>query len=350
VPSGPVTGERVRVRPERLSELIASIFTRLGADAPTAARIGESLVSAHLAGHPSHGVRLVPAWAASVRDGDVDLRAEPEIVDEAGAVVRIDAHDAIGPVAGDRAVEIARECAAQHGVAVVLMRNAGHLGRIGEYTGRLARDGFASILLTNFQGSGQRIAPPGGLDPRLSNNPVSLGMPAGDTPVVVDMALSTLSEGKIDLARLTGAPLAADALIDVGGRTVTDPAAFRAGTANLTAAGGQKGAALIILVDLLVGVLTGAGVCRPDPGPFRNAVVLVAIAVDPLVPRDEAAAAAAQLHRHVASARRLPGAGPARLPGQGTPDLHDGMIELDAVVLESVRAEARSVGVTEDAA
>jgi uncharacterized oxidoreductase len=311
--------EPIVVGPSALSDYVRAILAELGARSEDAALVSESLVAANLAGHDSHGVLLLPFYAELVRAGRIRLDACPELVIDRAAVVVIDAHDAFGQVVGRIAADLAIARAREHGIAAVLGRNATHLGRLGEYTAAIAEAGLVAILFCNFQGGEQQLAPFGGSENRLTNNPISIAAPGDVDPVLLDMALSVVAGGKVWLAKARGEPLPEGWILDAAGRPSTDPDDLDAGGSLLPVGGLEachKGYGLIVLVDVLAGILSAGGVCRPDAGEFSNAFLLIAIDVEPLVPRDRYRSELDQLASHVKSARRLPGVEEILLPGE----------------------------------
>ena len=189
-------GATALVSATELRAYIGLIFSALGAEADIAEELADSLVSAELAGRSSHGARLLPFWASFIQSGQFVVNAQPELVDDLGSIVRMDAKAAMGPVVGHAASALAIERARRHGIALVLVRDVAHLGRLGEHTEILASAGLVGILLCNCQGAGSMLASAGAAEARLSNNSLSIAMPSDTTPVILDMALSMVSQAQ----------------------------------------------------------------------------------------------------------------------------------------------------------
>lgn len=306
----------------RHADLLADaerILGGLGAKPVHAARVARSLVEANLVGHDSHGVQLLLYYEELIGKGDIAVAAEPKIVADEGNMALIDGQFAFGQVVGEAAVKLGLERVEQHGLAAVVARNASHIGRLGEYTAMVADAGNIGCLLVNFQGGDQRVVPHGGRDRRLSNNPISFAVPGPDGPIVLDIALSVIAEAKVWLAKARGASLPEGAIIDSEGRPTTDPDAFLQGGALLPlggAAGGHKGFGLIVLVDLIVGALSGGGLCTSPDSQFSNAFVIVIIDPNVFATGRDRAPEVAAFSSYVKSARLVPGASPVMLPGE----------------------------------
>jgi hypothetical protein len=135
------------------------------------------------------------------------------------------------------------------------------------------------------------IAPFGGIDARVTNNPISMAVPGPEHPLVLDMALSAVAESKVLQAHERGVNAPEGWLLDAAGRPSISPADYVEGGGTLAPlggpAGGHKGYALIVLVEVIVGMLSGGPMCGPKERRFSNGFVL--LAVDPA--RDGARAA-----------------------------------------------------------
>jgi LDH2 family malate/lactate/ureidoglycolate dehydrogenase len=248
--------------------------------------------------------------------------AKTETVHDSGAVVVLDGHAGWGQAIGREATDIAEERARRYGVACVLARNTGHVGRVGEHTARLADAGCAGIMIVSFQGGDQQLAPHGGVDRRLTNNPISFAAPGGDGPtVLLDMALSVIAGGKVMLALARGEQLPEGAIIDADGNPSTDPADFfsggRIGGGLLLPIGGHKGYGVIVLAEIFAGLLSGGGTVRAG-GPERssNAFCLFAIDVAPLAERARYAEEVGALRSWIKSSRPRDGVTEIFLPGE----------------------------------
>ncbi|WP_162409108.1 Ldh family oxidoreductase [Acuticoccus sediminis] len=238
--------------PEALDALAVRALRANGAPADIAATVASVLVEADVRGVASHGVARLPNYIARARAGLVDAAATAEIVTDAGGLVVLDGRNGYGPTAAARAVEIAAERAAAHGVAWVSVRRSNHFGLAAAYSRWLARAGCAAIVLSN--------APPamaafGGKRPVLGTNPISMAVPGAEPPVTLDMATTVVARGKIRRAAAEGAPIAESLALDADGHPTTDAGAALDGT--LAPIGGPKGYGLALMIELMTGFLAG---------------------------------------------------------------------------------------------
>ena len=263
---------------DRLTRWVTALLEAYGTPAPGAESVAAALVDADRCGHRSHGVRQLPYYSDQIQRGELFPAAEPVVLDQSPGLIRMDGRRGFGQLVGERATEIAMSAAAEHSVAAVAVRDAGHLGRLGAYTERIGAAGLVGILLANNQGADQQVAPFGSAERRLTNNPISIGVPG---PAVLDIALSVAAEGRVYQAHERGEAVPSGWILDSQGAPSTDPEAYLSGGSLLPvggADGGHKGYGLIVLVDLLVGLLTLGGMCGPEQErPFSNAFVLVCI-------------------------------------------------------------------------
>lgn len=221
------------------------------ADAADAARI---LVLADLFGVATHGVMRVQSYGERLALGGIDPHAQVKVKRRASALATVDGANGLGPLVGMRALEAAIEGARAAGIGMALARASNHFGPIASYAWIAAEQGFASIIGSNATTT---IAPTGGTDTRVGNNPLGLCVPTPDgDPVMLDMAMSVVARAKIRQALSRGEAIPDTWATDAAGRPTTDPRAALDGI--LLPVGGYKGYGLAVMVDLFAGLLSGA--------------------------------------------------------------------------------------------
>jgi uncharacterized oxidoreductase len=336
---------------DRLRGLTAAIFERNGCARPEAECVAAHLVEANLVGHDSHGVIRIPTYVQWLRDGRVLAGRRIQVVFETEALAVVDGQFGFGQSIGAQAIQLGIEKSARHGVAVIALRNAGHLGRIGDWALLAAQAGRLSLHFVNTSGAGILVAPHGGIERRLSANPIAAGVPvAGGPPLILDISACTLAEGKIRVALNQGVSVPENCLIDAAGRPTTDPRVFYADPPGaILPIAGHKGHGLAVICEALAGALTGGGCSNPVN---RNRVVngMLSILLDGS--RFQADAAfAAEINRFIAwvksSAKATPD-GEILMPGEveertKARRLREG-VPLDDTTWSQVRETARAVG------
>ncbi len=280
---------------DTLRSFIAEIFVAAGCDAEEAGRIGHHLVSANLAGHDSHGVIRVPRYVQWLADGKVRAGQAPTVMTESATHVVVDGNLGFGQTIGPLTVDMGIAKAQAAGLAVVTLRNSGHIGRIGDWAERAAAAGLVSIHFVNV-GMGEVVAPFGGVDRRFGTNPFCIGVPQpGAPPLLLDFATSMVAEGKVLVASNGGKPVPHGALIGPDGALSSDPRTLYGpientnvrdpgnGEGALRAFGDHKGSGIAFMCEILAGCFAGSPAAGPIPGAKRGGIVngMLSIYLDP---------------------------------------------------------------------
>jgi uncharacterized oxidoreductase len=342
----------MNLRPDRLRALTTSIFQAAGCDAAEAERIAAHLVEANLVGHDSHGVIRVPSYVRWLREGKVLANRTVQVAFENEVIAVLDGQFGFGQTIGEQAVGLGIAKAERHGVAVIALRHSGHLGRIGDWPLMAAEAGKLSLHFVNTTGAGILTAPFGGINRRLSANPIAAGVPIrGRSPLLLDISACTIAEGKIRVALNKGVPVPENCLIDAVGRPTTDPRVFYADPPGaILPIAGHKGYGLGVLCEVLAGALTGGGCSNPaNAGRVVNG--MLSIYLDHTRFQDDATFAA-EMERFVAwvkSSATVAPDGEILMPGEieertKARRQRDG-IEIDATTWTQLVETARSVGV-----
>ncbi len=288
-----------------LQRLATNLLASAGAPAELAHIVAEHLINANLAGHDSHGVLRVLQYVDGIQSGLIVPAAEMTVVNRFAAGAVVDGGGGFGQVIGRQATLLAMEIAKATGVGAVTACHCHHTGRIATYTEMCAKAGFVGIAVVNSGGGAQVVPPFGGLGRRLSTNPISIAVPSGgEHPIVLDMATTVAPEGKVRAAFQAGKPVPTGWLMDAKGQTTNDAGQLYADPPGaLVPIGGivaYKGFGLSLMIDILAGILSGAGGCQPDRQYPGDGFFLVAVDVERFRPladfRHEVAALADYIH------------------------------------------------------
>jgi len=312
---------------ECLTQVVAETFRAAGCAREEGARIAEHLVRANLTGHDSHGVIRVPRYLRWLRDDWLRAGQRIEVVFETDAMAVVDGHRGFGQTIGPQAVQLGIEKARRCGAAVIALRSAGHLGRIGDWAETAAKTGQVSIHFVNVAGS-VLVAPFGGTERRMGTNPVAIGVPApGGHDLILDFATSYVAEGKVLVALKGGKGVPEGSMVDAEGRFTTDPRDFYGadsdkgapkplGTAALCAMGLHKGSGLSFMVELLAGVLTGSGTCGPEERPIANGMLSIYMQLEKFAEQGRFSAELREYVEFFKSARPVAAGGEVLVPGE----------------------------------
>jgi ureidoglycolate dehydrogenase (NAD+) len=248
---------------EELGRFIREILIKHGASEHDAAIVAQGLVWANLRGSDGHGVSRLPRYVKLLEHGEIDATAQPRLVHDRAATFIMDGGHGFGPVAVMQAAARAVERAKQTGVCFALIRHTTHTGAIGRYAQWIAEHGCAAVLMgagpTLMAYHGARVA-------SMATSPIAIAVPSGNGPIALDMATSTISNGKILQARATGAALPPGTVLTAAGEATTDARQAEI----LLPLGGPKGSGLAFMFEMLASVLAAAPIQAPALGPQKR--------------------------------------------------------------------------------
>ena len=233
-----------------LTRFATDVFSRAGLPKADATVVAEALVWANLRGVDTHGVTRIPRYVELIETGDMNPRPAIGIRRETRASVLIEADRAAGPVAMMRGVAESLRKARDSGVGLALVRATTHTAALGYYTQALARQGMAGIALA---GSWPNVIYHGARAAGVSTSPISIAVPGGPggEPVVLDMATSVVSMGKLNQAKKAGRPIPEGWALDSQGNPTTDSQAAQ----TPLPMGGPKGSGLSFMVECLASLI-----------------------------------------------------------------------------------------------
>ena len=229
-------------------------MTARGVDEDCAATVADMLVDAELTGVATHGVSRLAIYMERVDKGLVSKHNNARIVRESPSALVVDAGNSLGAVGATFAMDECIRKARETGCCFATVKNSNHFGAAAYYTRRAAEEGMIGFCCTNLTA---KIAPHGAAEPFMGTDPISVAVPSDGAPVVLDMTPSVVALGKLILAQKLGHDIPLGWALDRDGKPTTDPAAGRAG--SLIPIGGPKGSGLALMVEVLSGILSGAG-------------------------------------------------------------------------------------------
>jgi LDH2 family malate/lactate/ureidoglycolate dehydrogenase len=243
------------IRREELAEIVERILTRHGVPAEHARIQGNLFIGAQMRGTASHGLlrlrRVVERLAAGLAVAGAEGRHEWT----ARSYLSVDGERGLGPVVALKALDAVIPKARENGIAIAAIRNANHLGAIAFYADYVARQGLTVIGLTISEAL---VHPFGGRKAMIGTNPITIGVPADPEPLVLDMATSLVSMGKIHDHANRGAAIPEGWALDAAGNPTTDAAAAKDGA--IAPFGGAKGYALGLAFEVLVASLAESAI------------------------------------------------------------------------------------------
>lgn len=216
--------------------------------------VAQALAQAQCDGQVGHGVSRIVSYCKQAKSGKVDGFATPKILNQTPAALRIDAAHGFAFPAIDLAINELANKASVTGISCATITRSHHFGVAGWHVERLANKGLIGIIVGN---SPAAIAPHGGNRPLFGTNPIAFAAPRQDgSPIVIDLSLSKVARGKVMVAAKEGRSIPEGWGLDAMGNATTDPHAVLEG--SMLPMGEAKGAALVLMVEILAAALSGS--------------------------------------------------------------------------------------------
>ena len=340
-----------RLDHDKLRPFVQQLFECIGSNAHEAERIAHYLVESNLVGHDSHGIIRVSYYIDYVKNDQVRPNQSLHVIYQTDSMAIVDGNFGFGQVIGEQAMQLGIDMAQKHGIATVSLRNSAHLGRIGDWPTLVARAGMASFHFVNTSGYGLLTAPFGGIDRRLSANPLAAGVPVkDDLPIILDISTCAIAEGKLKVALNKGADVPPDCIIDNQGQPTTDPVRFYTDPPGvLLPFGGHKGYGLSVIAEMFAGALTGNSCSNPDNNQrLLNGMYSLIIDCDRLPAELGFAEEVQRFIDFVKSSRKAPGIDEILMPGEieernRRHNLANG-IDVDDTTWQTLTATANELG------
>jgi len=305
---------------EELHELVTKILLAAGADERNADGVAEHLVRANLSGVDTHGIWQLPGYVAQIQAGQIVPTAWPEVLRQGANSILVTGNWTFGQVAARYAMASAIEKARENEVAVGLLVQAHHIGRVGHYVEMAAAEQMIGMVWVGGLGTeAPSTAPYGGRARRLHTNPIAIGCPAGqEPPLVLDYATTFMSAVKVTHAQRRHEPVPPNCILDRDGNPSTDPDDFFSGGA-LRPFGAHKGYALMVAAEFLGRVFGGSDAfvdANRGGTTFRHqGVVMIVFRADLFQPFAEYAQRVDDMERQIRATPPAPGFVEVLVPG-----------------------------------
>ena len=314
-------GEKMnrRYNHKEMTEFINNLLTTSGIVEREARIVTDVLLRAELQGVSSHGLTRIGVYLDRIGKGLINIKPQMKLDFKFPALGILDADNALGHVAAYDAMSAAIEKAKAFGIGMVGVKNSNHFGAASYFAEMAANDNLVGFVISN----GPPATPPwGGKEMYFGTNPLAVCIPGGESgPIIVDMATSIVARGKIIKAAKEDRPIESGWALDEDGNPTTD--ANKALKGCLLPMGGHKGSAITMLIELMAGLLTGAGYGRQvawqyDESAGKGNVGHIFCAINPenFMDLEEVKARMDNFHNEIKSMPRAAGFEEIRLPGE----------------------------------
>lgn len=305
---------------ERLENFIHDVLQAQGVAGEHARICAVRMIEADLRGMHGHGIFRLPGYCRRIEEGGYNLRPRIRAERETPVSALVEGDNGLGQVVVTFAVELAVRKAAENGLAWIGIRGSNHAGAGGVYAAMSLPHDLISVYMA--VGNANHMPPWGGVDLLLSTNPIAYAIPAGaEPPIVLDMATTAASFGKVKVTAQRGEALPVGWMMDRSGQPLTDPARIHDGF--LLPIGGHKGYGLNFIIGALAGVLNSArfGSAVIDfnkdfKTPTNSGQVYFAMRPDLFRDLTEFKAEMDVRIREIRNSTPMEGAEPIRLPGE----------------------------------
>jgi 3-dehydro-L-gulonate 2-dehydrogenase len=234
-------------------ETLKNLFLGHGFDGPDAEACAVLFAKASLEGVPSHGLERVTVFLDMVKNKHVDPKAKPSFLDGFGSFERWSGNLGPGPLNAQFCMERAVSMSKEFGIGLVAIQHTNHWMRAGNYGWQAAEAGVIGICWTNTK---PNMPAWGGSEPKLGNNPLVLGIPRKEGHIVLDMAMSQFSYGKMKQYLRDGRQMPYEGGFDGQGKLTKEPREVISNELALPI-GLWKGAGFSLVLDMLAAVLSG---------------------------------------------------------------------------------------------
>jgi ureidoglycolate dehydrogenase (NAD+) len=279
-----------RILPDKLNSYCVQALTKVGLTPKDAQTISDVLVVTDTWGTFSHGTGALLNYIYAIKAGGIDGSACPQVIQEGAAWGLIDGHSCMGMLSSSLAMELAIKRARESTISWVGVKNSSHFGAAGYYANMAAQQNMIGIAMSNAD---PNMVVPGARGHVIGNNPLAYAVPAGrEHPLLLDIALSAVAAGKIFAMKALGKSIPDTWLTDAEGSPVSEVGDWPQSGSMMPMAG-HKGYGLAMLIEVLAGAITGAGVLSEAKSwilesteASRLGQAFVAINVDSILPID----------------------------------------------------------------
>ena len=243
----------VRVPFQTLYDEFYRVLTVVGFDGEQAKLCAKLFAENQRDGVYSHGLNRFPGFVAGLQSKQINFRAKPEKIESFGALERWDGKMGVGLVNAHFCMQRAMELAEAHSIGCIGLSNTNHWMRGGAYALQAVEAGYIGICWTNTT----KLMPPwGSAEKKIGNNPMAIAIPRKAGHILLDMAMSQYSNGKLEVLKQQGKQLPLPGGYNARGELTIEPAEILESQRALPI-GYWKGSGLALVLDTMAAVISG---------------------------------------------------------------------------------------------
>ncbi len=304
----------------KLKNYLVELFGKLHVSSGDAAYVADVLICADQWGVASHGILRVERYVQCLQSGGILPQAEFTVEKQVGGWAHATANGGLGIPASCKATDLVIALAKEHGIGVVNLRQSHHNGAEGVYANEIAKAGMVGMVMST---GNPIMAVTGSAVATIGNNPFAYAVPAGkyDT-LMMDVAMSAVADGKVQLARAMGKELAPGCILDKDGNPSVIPDEYLNGGVLLPF-GAHKGYGLAVMVECMAGILSGAALTHEinswnmTPNHCGNTGhLLVAMDIGKMMPVEQFTAQVETMIEQFKSSKKMQGVEEVFYPGE----------------------------------
>ncbi len=247
-------------------QLAKTFLMTNGMSATDATVIADILLEAELRGRKTHGFIRLPGIKNRYEQGK---RSEIQVDIEEGQCFRVDGGNQPGYLVAYRAMKLAIERANRSGASICGVYNTSHCGMAGYYVDMARKAELIGLLFADCL---PRITPEGGTEAILGTNPIAVGIPSNNVPLLFDMSTAAITNGDLLVAMRENISISEGLAFNPEGEPTTD--AEQALKGSVRPFGGHKGFGLALITQVLAGALVNAATI-PPPGTNYGLLMIV---------------------------------------------------------------------------
>jgi len=303
-----------------LEDVLVTLFIEAGASHEVSEITSKILIEGDLLGHHTHGVKLANGYLRDLKSGHASGDHNALTSKEVSSVATlVDGHYILGPYLVQKALERSATAARKSGIGIVSIKRSHHIACLAAYLQTFVEQGLMPIIMTSDPAV-KSVAPFGGKSPVYTPNPIAMGIPSRVQPIMMDVSMSTVTNGSVAKAHAESTMLAHPVILTNTGLASADPADFFSDPKGsiLPLGGiefGHKGFAMGLMVEALTSALGGFG-RKDEPSGWGASVTVIVIDPELFAGKSAFLDETDYLVKSCLNSSPIDSQNPVRMPGQ----------------------------------